>query len=186
MTLPAPSRTQNPRLPPLQHLFPHILALPRLSPRSRAVNLAIAPPLDLPMTLSQPFPTRLAREAIHMIFPLRLLLCCLLRRRLRLDIRPLNAQSTRRTQALIQIMIMVRAIRPVMHDIADRIERGAASVAGEALLVIPACQAIVSGFDGTATDFKAAAATLGLASAAGAGDQGGGRHETGFDLGWRG
>jgi len=67
-------------------------------------------------------------------------------------------------------MVVIRAIRPVVHDIADGIERGAAGVAGEALLVISTCQAIVSGFDGTAADLEAATATFGRASAADAGE----------------
>ena len=68
-------------------------------------------------------------------------------------------------------MIMIRAIGQVVHDIANLIQRCAARMARKALLMIPARQAIVRGFDGAPTDLESATSTFWFRTAAGAGDQ---------------
>lgn len=140
---------QHPRLPPLQNLLSLLLALTQLRPRPRSIRLAIAASLHLKMTVRQSPPTRLAHKTVHVMLPLRV----------RLHIRTLDAQPTSMAQRVIQIVVVIRAVGPVMHDVTDFIKRCAARVARKTLFMIPTRQAIISSFDGATTDFAAASST---------------------------
>lgn len=75
-----------------------------------------------------------------------------------LQVLPLNALVALPAQRAIKLVVMLRTARRIAVDVelCTR-KRSLACLAGEALLVIAACETAISGFDGLAVDVRATA-----------------------------